>query len=98
MVLRMSERNGLSVAARDSSPAAQDRKALKGLAAAIFEKYATLFLLVVLVVGFSFASNRFLTTQNLTNLLVVQAVISVRDVRRRSFLSSQANSISPWAT
>ena len=76
MVLRMSERNGLSVAARDSSPAAPDRKALKGLAAVIFEKYATLLLLVVLVVGFSFASNRFLTTQNLTNLLVVQAVIS----------------------
>ena len=42
----------------------------------VFEKYATLFLLVLLCIGFNFASERFLTVQNLTNLLVVQAVIS----------------------
>jgi ribose transport system permease protein len=76
MVLRMTERNGLTVAARASSAAEPDRNVVKGLAAVIFERYATLFLLAVLIVGFSLASNRFLTEQNLTNLLVVQAVIS----------------------
>jgi ribose transport system permease protein len=46
------------------------------LVGVVFEKYATLLLLVVLVIGFTLATDRFLTAQNLTNLLVVQAVIA----------------------
>jgi ABC-type xylose transport system permease subunit len=42
----------------------------------ILEKYATLLLLVLLMIGFTLATDRFLTTDNLKNLLVVQAVIS----------------------
>jgi ribose transport system permease protein len=48
----------------------------KSIAGVVLERYATLFLLILLVIGFSLATDRFLTTQNLTNLLVVQAVIS----------------------
>jgi ribose transport system permease protein len=72
MVLRMNDHDGLIAAAA----AANDRSVVKTLVTAIFEKYATLFLLVILVIGFSFATNRFFTPENLTNLLVVQAVIS----------------------
>jgi ribose transport system permease protein len=75
MVLRMNDQDGVIVAGAVAS-GAKDRSIVKAFISAIFEKYATLFLLVILIVGFSFATNRFLTTENLTNLLVVQAVIS----------------------
>jgi len=75
MVLRMNDQDGVIVAGALAS-GAKDRSIVKAFTSAIFEKYATLFLLVILIVGFSFATNRFLTTENLTNLLVVQAVIS----------------------
>lgn len=71
----MNDPNGLIVADATAS-AANDRSIVKTFVTTIFEKYATLFLLVILVIGFSFASSRFFTTENLTNLLVVQAVIS----------------------
>jgi ribose transport system permease protein len=75
MVLRMNDPDGLIVAGAAAS-AANDRSVVKTFVTTIFEKYATLFLLVILIIGFSFASSRFFTTENLTNLLVVQAVIS----------------------
>jgi ribose transport system permease protein len=75
MVLRMNDQDGVIVAGAVAS-GAKDRSIVRAFISAIFEKYATLFLLVILIVGFSFATNRFLTTENLTNLLVVQAVIS----------------------
>jgi ribose transport system permease protein len=61
--------------AADSAPIARPG-ALKTAITAVFDRYATLFLLILLAVAFSLASDRFLTIQNLTNLLVVQAVIS----------------------
>ena len=42
----------------------------------VFERYATLLLLVLLIIGFSIASPQFLTVRNWQNILVVQAVIS----------------------
>jgi ribose transport system permease protein len=75
MVLRMNDQDGVIVAGAVAS-GAKDRSIVNAFISAIFEKYATLFLLVILIVGFSFATNRFFTTENLTNLLVVQAVIS----------------------
>jgi ribose transport system permease protein len=75
MVLRMNDQNGLVVAG-SLDTGAKDGGVFKAVVFAIFEKYATLFLLVILIIGFSLATNRFFTTENLTNLLVVQAVIS----------------------
>jgi ribose transport system permease protein len=75
MVLRMNDQDVFIVSGAVAS-GTKDRSIVKAFISAIFEKYATLFLLVILIVGFSFATNRFLTTENLTNLLVVQAVIS----------------------
>jgi ribose transport system permease protein len=49
---------------------------LKSFVAVVLERYATLLLLLILVIAFTLATPRFLTTANLTNLLVVQAVIS----------------------
>jgi ribose transport system permease protein len=75
MVLRMNDRKGLVVAGAVAS-GAKNPGVFKTFVSAVFEKYATLFLLIILVIGFSLATDRFLTTENLTNLLVVQAVIS----------------------
>jgi ribose transport system permease protein len=71
----MNDQDGLVVAGAVAS-GEKNRGIVKAFVSTIFEKYATLFLLVILIIGFSFATNRFLTTENLTNLLVVQAVIS----------------------
>ena len=76
MVLRMSKSNDAILRTRGTASPGHSASPLKSFVATVFEKYATLFLLVILIIGFSFATDRFLTTQNLTNLLVVQAVIS----------------------
>jgi len=76
MVLRMSDKDtALSAPARGAAlqPAGNPVRQFLVL---ILEKYATLLLLVLLGIGFSVATNRFLTLDNLTNLLVVQAVIA----------------------
>ena len=62
--------------AHNGSPSTRGVKSLRAIVRSIFDKYATVFLLVVLIIAFSLASDRFFTVQNLTNLLVVQAVIS----------------------
>lgn len=46
------------------------------LLAAIFSRFATVVVLLVLVVGFSLLSDQFLTQRNWQNLLVVQSVVS----------------------
>ena len=75
MVLRLNE-TGSSVRMEVGSEKAPERGRARSFATIVLERYATLFLLIVLLVGFSLATDRFFTTQNLTNLLVVQAVIS----------------------
>lgn len=60
----------------DSNAEGRSAFRLRSFLAVVFEKYATLLLLIILLIGFSFATDRFLTAQNLTNLLVVQSVIS----------------------
>jgi ribose transport system permease protein len=74
MVLRMS--NPDDTVPRSAGAPAAKPVASRSFIRVVFEKYATLLLLVLLAIGFNFATDRFLTTQNLTNLLVVQAVIS----------------------
>src|SRR5882757_2689603 len=76
MVLRMSEPDGTTLRVARATNAAHHPSWARSLVAVVFERYATLLLLVILIIGFSVATDRFLTTQNLTNLLVVQAVIS----------------------
>lgn len=71
----MSKVENHAVADRTAAAPTGDNR-FKAGAVLVLEKYATLALLVLLVIGFSLATDRFLTTQNLKNLLVVQAVIS----------------------
>lgn len=49
---------------------------LRALGTQVLSRFATVLLLGLLVLVFSLASNRFLTSQNWQNLLVVQAVVS----------------------
>ena len=72
----MNERDGAVLSERGASDAIARPKVFRVIASVVFEKFATLFLLMILIIRFSIATNRFLTAQNLTNLLVVQAVIS----------------------
>jgi ribose transport system permease protein len=62
------------------APAATPRRegpsAARGIASAVFSRYATVLLLVALIVVFSLASDKFLTAQNWQNLLVTQAVVA----------------------
>jgi ribose transport system permease protein len=63
--------------AMQGTPLHADRpRSARAFAAAVFERYATLLLLLMLIVGFGLASDRFFTAQNLTNLLIVQTVIA----------------------
>ncbi len=56
--------------------APKPRSAIRALGSEILTRYATVLLLALLIVAFSLASSRFLTSQNWQNLLVVQAVVS----------------------
>jgi len=56
------------VSGREPSPVAR-------VAREILRRYATVLLLIVLIVVFTILNDRFLTTTNLTNVLVTQAVI-----------------------
>lgn len=49
---------------------------MQAVVSLVLSRYATVLLLVLLVLAFSLASSRFLTSQNWQNLLVVQAVVS----------------------
>jgi ribose transport system permease protein len=76
MVLRMRKSESGNVAASSKgygSPSASWPKAFAGV---VLERYATLLLLVILAIVFSCLTDRFMTTANIKNLLVVQAVIS----------------------
>lgn len=66
----------MTQSAHERTPRARGLVSLKAATTIVFDRYATLFLLILLIAAFTFASDRFLTVQNLTNLLVVQAVIS----------------------
>ncbi len=81
MVLRM--KTSADPAAQTAGPApahaslaTPGRSVLRAVMMEILTRYATVLLLVLLIVTFSLASSRFLTSQNWQNLLVVQAVVS----------------------
>src|SRR3954451_4934295 len=50
--------------------------AVRRIGAAILNRYATLLLLVLLIVVFSLASPKFLTAQNWQNLIITQSVVA----------------------
>jgi len=72
----MSKSNDISLRVAHAAKPEHRAWAFGTFVGTILEKYATLLLLVLLVAGFSLTTDRFLTVQNLRNLLVVQAVIS----------------------
>lgn len=59
-------------------PAGRARRALspQSIATTILSRYATVLLLLVLIVVFSLTTDKFLTTQNWQNLIVTQAVVA----------------------
>jgi ribose transport system permease protein len=64
----------MTATTREIARPAADSRAARA-ARYLLRRYATVLLLVVLMAVFSLSNDRFLTTQNLTNVLVTQAVI-----------------------
>jgi ribose transport system permease protein len=75
MVLRMTDDPTAPASRAGADRALAPAAALQRLVSLILSRYATLLILVVLIVLFAFLSPQFLTSMNLRNLLVVQVTV-----------------------